>query len=28
VFTCNDEGKISSLRAYWDPRAMIAQLKG
>ena len=27
VFTCNDEGKISSLRAYWDPRAMMAQLK-
>ncbi len=28
VFTINDEGKISSLRAYWDPRAMMAQLKG
>ncbi|MAU01255.1 MAG: ketosteroid isomerase [Anaerolineaceae bacterium] len=28
LFTCNDEGKISSLRAYWDPRAMLAQLKG
>lgn len=27
LFTCNDEGKISSLRAYWDPRAMMAQLK-
>jgi len=28
VFTFNEEGKISSLRAYWDPRAMMAQLKG
>ncbi len=28
IFTFNDEGKISSLRAYWDPRAMMAQLKG
>ena len=27
LFTCNGEGKISSLRAYWDPRAMMAQLK-
>ncbi len=28
LFACNEEGKISSLRAYWDPRAMMAQLKG
>lgn len=28
IFTFNDEGKISNLRAYWDPRAMMAQLKG
>jgi steroid delta-isomerase len=28
LFACSDDGKISSLRAYWDPRAMMAQLKG
>ena len=27
LFTINDEGKIESLRAYWNPRAMMAQLK-
>ena len=27
LFTCTEEGKISSLRAYWNPRAMMAQLK-
>jgi steroid delta-isomerase len=28
VFTFNTNGQISNLRAYWDPRAMMAQLKG
>lgn len=27
VFQVNDEGKITRLYAYWDPRAMLAQLK-
>ena len=27
LFTVNDSGKIESLRAYWNPRAMMAQLK-
>ena len=26
VFTINDEGKIQTLKAYWDPAAMMAQL--
>ena len=28
VFTLNDEGKIQSVKAYWDPAAMMAQLMG
>ncbi|MCB8979913.1 MAG: nuclear transport factor 2 family protein [Ardenticatenaceae bacterium] len=27
VFDFNLNGQISNLRAYWDPRAMMAQLK-
>ena len=27
VFTCNEDGRIATLRAYWNPRAMMAQLK-
>jgi steroid delta-isomerase len=27
LFTLNEEGKIATLRAYWNPRAMMAQLK-
>jgi steroid delta-isomerase len=28
VFEINDEGKIQTTRAYWNPEAMIAQLRG
>ena len=28
LFTVNDDGQITSLRAYWDARAMMGQLKG
>jgi len=28
VFTFNDSGKIQSVKAYWDPAAMVAQLMG
>jgi steroid delta-isomerase len=27
VFEINDEGKIQSIRAYWNPAAMMAQLQ-
>lgn len=27
VFEINDEGKIQTLRAYWNPAAMMAQLQ-
>ena len=27
LFTINEAGKIATLRAYWNPRAMMAQLK-
>lgn len=27
LFTINEDGKIAALRAYWNPRAMMAQLK-
>ncbi len=26
VFTFSDDGKIQSIKAYWDPAAMMAQL--
>lgn len=28
VFEVNDAGKIQTTRAYWNPAAMIAQLRG
>lgn len=28
VFTINDDGKIQTVKAYWDPAAMMAQLMG
>ena len=28
LFTLNDDAKITTLRAYWDARAMMGQLKG
>lgn len=28
VFTINDSGKIQSIKAYWDPAVMVAQLTG
>ena len=28
VFTLNDDGKIQTVKAYWDPAAMMAQLMG
>ncbi len=28
IFTLNDDGKIQTLKAYWDPAAMMAQLMG
>lgn len=28
VFTLNDYGKIQTVKAYWDPAAMMAQLMG
>jgi steroid Delta-isomerase len=28
LFEFNNEGKIQSLRAYWNPSAMLAQLQG
>ena len=28
VFEINDAGKIQTLRAYWDPAAMLARLQG
>lgn len=28
IFEMNDEGKITSHRAYWDPRAVLAKLEG
>ena len=28
VFTFSDDGKIQSIKAYWDPAAMMAQLMG
>jgi len=26
IFTFNDDGKIQTVKAYWDPAAMMAQL--
>lgn len=28
IFTLNDDGKIQTVKAYWDPAAMMAQLMG
>jgi steroid delta-isomerase len=28
IFEINDEGKIQTLRAYWNPAAMMAELQG
>jgi steroid delta-isomerase len=28
VFEVNDEGKIQTIRAYWNPAAMMAELQG
>jgi steroid delta-isomerase len=28
VFEINESGKIQSTRAYWEPAAMVAQLRG
>lgn len=28
VFTVNNDGKIQTVKAYWDPAAMMAQLMG
>jgi len=28
VFTINDEGKIQTVKGFWDPAAMMAQLMG
>ena len=28
VFTVNEEGKIQTLKAYWDPAAMMSKLIG
>lgn len=28
VFEINDEGKIQTIRAYWNPAAMMAELQG
>ncbi len=28
IFTLNSDGKIQTVKAYWDPAAMMAQLMG
>ena len=28
VFTLNDDGKIQTMKGFWDPAAMMAQLMG